>query len=136
MFRIVYLGFGFEAINDATDRVTLMQRSLDWLTGTISADDPQVSLPTEFALGQNFPNPFNPETVIPYTLPERALVTLRVFDVLGREVATLAKGMQEAGAHSLNWNGADLSSGIYFYRLDAVSGDQTRAATRKLMLLK
>ena len=136
MFRIVYLGFGFEAINDATDRVTLMQRSLDWLTGTISADDPQVSLPTEFALGQNFPNPFNPETVIPYTLPERALVTLRVFDVLGREVATLAEGMQEAGAHSLNWNGADLSSGIYFYRLDAVSGDQTRAATRKLMLLK
>jgi hypothetical protein len=135
-YRLVYLGFGFEAIDNATDRSTVMQRSLDWLLGSTAAGDPPNALPNEFAVGQNYPNPFNPETTIPFVLPERANVTVHVFDVLGREVATLTEGMQEAGVHAIRFNGADLSSGLYFYRLEAATVSNTVSATRKLMLLK
>jgi hypothetical protein len=136
-FRIVYLGFGFEAVNSAAARTALMQNSLDWLFGIEAADDGRTLLiPAKFALGYNYPNPFNPETVIPYALPARSEITLRVFDMLGREVAVLATGMQEAGYHSAVWNAADFSSGVYFYRLEATSGTQSFRDTNKLVVLK
>ncbi len=134
--RIVYLGFGLEGIDNAEDRTAVMENSINWITGTTSAHDPNELVPGEFALGQNYPNPFNPETTLPYMLPARADVTLHVFDVLGREVATLAQGTQEAGAHAVNWNASALSSGIYFYRLEAAMNGNVQQATRKLMLLK
>lgn len=88
-----------------------------------SADD---VLPSAYALQQNYPNPFNPVTRIGYDLPEGGRVTLKVFDLLGREVATLVDGDQEAGRKSVTWNAAGAGSGVYFYRLTAGSYSETR----------
>jgi hypothetical protein len=89
------------------------------------------AVPPEFAL-RSCPNPFKPATAIQYQLPVRCHVTLRVVDVLGREVATLVNGMEEAGYKSVVFDGSRLASGVYFYRLEAGK----YAETRKLMLLK
>lgn len=79
----------------------------------------RLSLPASFRLEQNYPNPFNPTTVISYQLPVSSYVTLKVFDVLGREVETLVNGELHAGEHSVQFNAKQLSSGIYIYRLQA-----------------
>ncbi len=89
-------------------------------------------IPLSILLAQNFPNPFNPSTMISYQLPAKSHVTLRVYDVLGREVATLVSGPETAGTHTVTFNGEKLPSGVYFYRLQA--GNYT--ATKKLLLLK
>ena len=93
---------------------------------------PLALLPADPNLEQNFPNPFNPSTIISYTLPGSIRVVLKVFDVLGREVRTLVDEKQNAGFHSVNFQAADLPSGAYFYRLSAGSFVQTK----KLILLK
>ncbi|HEX2867783.1 MAG TPA: T9SS type A sorting domain-containing protein [Ignavibacteriales bacterium] len=85
-----------------------------------------------YELRQNYPNPFNPSTVINYTITKAGMVTLKVYNILGREVATLQNGVQEAGVHSVQFNASDLPSGIYIYTLQA--GQFT--SSRKLMLLK
>ncbi len=85
-----------------------------------------------YALDQNFPNPFNPSTIISYQLPTKNLVSLKVFDALGREVDELVNEIQSAGVHLIKFNGEKLSSGLYFYRLHSGNYSQTR----KLMLLK
>ncbi len=80
----------------------------------------QVSvIPTTFSLSQNYPNPFNPATVISYQLAVNSFVTVRVYDELGREVSRLVNGNQSAGSHSVRWDGANFSSGVYFYELNA-----------------
>ena len=84
-------------------------------------------LPEAFTLEQNYPNPFNPSTVIPFTLTESSHVTLKVYDGLGREVATLADGFRAAGDHRVEWRANDLPSGPYLYRLDV--GGQLRSRT-------
>ena len=88
--------------------------------------------PTAYALFQNYPNPFNPSTEITYDLPRASHVTLTVFDVLGKEVARLQDGIQQAGSHAATWRATGISSGVYFYRLEA--GDFR--AVRKLVLMK
>lgn len=135
-YRVLYFAFGLEGINSDQVRTDLMSASLGWLMEPTAVNDAPVTIPLEFSLGQNYPNPFNPETVIPFTLAERSLVTLNVYDVLGRQVARLASGMHEAGAHSLNWNASQLSSGIYFYSLKAESGTNSFSSTRKMVLMK
>lgn len=96
----------------------------------VSIDEaPLTTLPTEVMLGQNFPNPFNPTTRIPFTLQESVEVTLDVFDITGRRVATLVNGFHTAGTHTVSFDGAGLSSGIYIYRLTAGSRVETRAMT-------
>ncbi len=89
-------------------------------------------IPVSFALSQNYPNPFNPITVINYQLPTASNVTLRVYDVLGRTVVTLVTGKQEAGYYSVDFNGANLPSGVYFYRLTA----QGANIVKKMLLEK
>ena len=89
-------------------------------------------VPSNFFLEQNYPNPFNPRTVISYQLAVNSIVTLRVYDMLGREVETLVNSGQEAGYHNVAFNGADLPSGVYLYRLQAGSFRETK----KLLLLK
>jgi hypothetical protein len=89
-------------------------------------------LPASVTLSQNFPNPFNPTTSIRFELPERTEVRLAVYDLTGREVATLANGAFAPGSHSVNFSAAELSSGVYVYRLDAAG--QTH--TRKMTLIK
>jgi len=90
-------------------------------------------VPKVFSLSQNYPNPFNPATTIEFTLAEDGLTTLKIYDVLGREVATLAKDELKAGVlHQATFSASNLSSGLYFYRLE--SGDQRQV--RKLLLMK
>jgi hypothetical protein len=86
----------------------------------------------DFQLAQNYPNPFNPSTVISYSLPVSGSVSLKVFDVLGREAATLVNEQKFAGTYTATFNAAHLSSGVYFYQLK--TGNYT--ATKKLLLLK
>ena len=88
--------------------------------------------PTEYKLEQNFPNPFNPATVIRYQLPAKTLATLKIFDVLGKEVAVLVNEENEAGFHQVEFNGSGLASGVYLYILQAGSFVQTK----KFILLK
>ena len=83
--------------------------------------------PTEFSLGQNFPNPFNPSTIIQYTLPHRAHVTLTVYNTLGQQIATLVNSDIDAGYHELQFNATSLASGVYFYRMQAGGYVQTRS---------
>jgi hypothetical protein len=106
--------------------------------GQITAvDDDFQPLPDDFELAQNYPNPFNPITHIAFSLPERAHVTLEIFNVLGRRVMTLVDSELPAGKHRVTWGGADASgipvaSGVYFYRIRA--GDY--AKSRKMLLVK
>lgn len=88
--------------------------------------------PTEFSLSQNYPNPFNPSTTISYQLVKQSHVTLKVFDVLGREVATLVNGLEEPGYKSVKFEASKLPSGVYYYRLQA--GNYVE--TKKLLLLR
>jgi hypothetical protein len=89
-------------------------------------------LPQQFLLQQNYPNPFNPTTTIKYQLPAQSHVTLKVFDVLGREVATLLDGVEQAGYKSVTFDASRLSSSVYFYRLQAGNYIETK----KLLLLR
>ena len=90
------------------------------------------ALPEAFSLSQNYPNPFNPTTVISYQVPVSGQVTLKVYDMLGREIATLVNNKESAGSYSVKFDGSRLASGVYFYRLQAGSFSQTK----KLLLMK
>ena len=80
---------------------------------------PYRTMPNRLQLEQNYPNPFNPWTTIRFSLPQREHVTLKVFDVLGKEVATLVNGELNPGEHSVVWDAAAMPSGVYFYRMQA-----------------
>lgn len=87
-----------------------------------------------FSLGQNWPNPFNASTTISYVLPGSMDISLKVYDLLGREVAMLAEGHRKAGPHQVFWEGTDkegrqVSSGVYFYRLQAEGFQETKCMT-------
>ncbi len=98
----------------------------------VSVDKQTDNTPTNYSLYQNYPNPFNPSTTISFTLPKSSYVTLKVYDVLGREVAELVNDNLQAGSHSINFDASRLSSGTYFYRLQA--GDVVQI--KKMMLIK
>jgi hypothetical protein len=76
-------------------------------------------LPVEYRLSQNFPNPFNAQTTIQYSLPERAIVSIDIYDILGRRIETIVEGMKPAGNHQATWAAGDQPSGVYFYRIQA-----------------
>jgi hypothetical protein len=89
-------------------------------------------MPTAYALYNAYPNPFNPATTIQYDLPEETFVSLKVFDLLGREMATLINGTQRAGTHTVRFNAGSMQSGVYICRIQTAQFTQTR----KLVLLK
>jgi len=94
--------------------------------------DEKEIIPTVYKLNQNYPNPFNPSTTIRYSIPQTSLVTLKVYDVLGREVAALVNEEKSLGTYQLNFDASSLASGIYFYKLQAGSF----ISTKKMILLK
>ncbi len=94
-----------------------------WPTTSIQTAN---AVPDRCSLSQNFPNPFNPTTTITYSLQSTTRVTLRVFDILGREVAELVNENRTPGTHDVRFDGSNLSSGVYFYRLQAGSFNQTK----------
>ncbi len=104
----------------------------DELATASATPSDETATPVDFALNPAYPNPFNPSTTISYSLPEAAEVLLQIFDVNGRVVATLVNGAIEAGSHSVNFEAANLSSGIYFTRMNAGSFN----ASQKLVLMK
>ena len=97
-----------------------------------SITDDQNEIPAEFSLSQNYPNPFNPTTSIRYAIPKPGFVTLKVYDVLGREVTTLVNAEKSAGSYEINFDASELTSGIYFYSVSAGSFTETK----KMVLLK
>lgn len=107
-------------------------------TNAVTAASPQsltlqpVTVITDYSLDQNFPNPFNPSTQISYSIPKDGMVTLKVFDALGREVETLVNEAQKVGRYKVTFDGSRLSSGVYFYRL--VSGE--KVITKKMLMIK
>jgi len=98
------------------------------LANTTAVTEDEAGAPSGFALSQNYPNPFNPSTVISFHLPVNSHVTLKVFDVNGREVATLVEGEMAAGNHAVRFTPRDLAGGIYFYQLTTGKFSQTRKA--------
>jgi hypothetical protein len=122
-------------VPDSSDAI--WRAYVDMRTGQLLYADPVTaeglpSLPQSYLVLEAYPNPFNASTTIAYDLPREGRISLRVFDLLGREVALLKDGLLEAGTHGETFNGSGLASGIYFARLDAGAFSQTK----KLMLLK
>jgi hypothetical protein len=113
------------------------RRSLSEIT---DVQKPSDNLPRHFALEQNYPNPFNPSTHITFDLPSRSMVSLKIFDALGREVSRLVEDELAAGTHTRQWNAAGMPSGIYFVRLqtgEASSGSTNGfVETKKMVVLK
>jgi hypothetical protein len=113
-----------------TDGSGIWRRPLSDMVASVerlSAD-----VPEQFIVYQNFPNPFNPSTTIRYGLPNRSHVSLTVYNTLGQSVSTLMNGEQESGYHEVQFNATNLSSGVYFYRMQAGS----YVETRKLLLVR
>lgn len=109
-----------DLISDITSRPTNIPRVEDYL------------VPKNFEVKQNYPNPFNPSTTIEFSIPKDANVSLRIYDILGKEVSTLVNEQRSAGTYVINWNASSFSSGIYFYRVTA--GEFTE--TKKMFLVK
>jgi hypothetical protein len=131
----------------ATYDYKIQSVSTNGTTKDLSTISVTVDVPKTYALYQNYPNPFNPTTVIGYQLSAVSHVTLKVYDVLGREVATLVDGQQNAGVYKVSFDGSRFASGVYFYRINAVGnsvkggsasgGDgQKFVSIKKLVLMK
>jgi hypothetical protein len=85
--------------------------------GGIDSPNSNNETPKDYSLSQNFPNPFNPVTKINFALPKQGFVTLKIYDIVGREVQTLVSEMKQAGYYSIDFSGSSLSSGVYFYKI-------------------
>jgi len=89
-------------------------------------------VPIVYSLGQNYPNPFNPSTIITYSIPQKSNVSLKIYDVLGKEIATLVNEQKDVGSYKVQFDAAKLSSGVYVYTIQA--GDFLES--RKMLLMK
>jgi hypothetical protein len=135
-YKLVYMASNFEAVSGAggsTPRSQFINNMMAWLDiSDVEESDSPASVPDEFAIAAAYPNPFNPSTTLDIALPQQSHVNLRVFDVLGREVATLADAPLNAGTHSIQWNADGLAAGMYF----AVMQARGATHTAKLLLVK
>ncbi len=143
--RIIYLAFPLETTANDDEFNKVIQHSIDFFNGSITSTEKGKVIVKQYKLEQNYPNPFNPTTTIAYSIPTSlnppfakggntrgTLVTLKVYDVLGREIATLINKNQNPGSYQVNFNASSLSSGIYYYRLKV--GEFT--ITKKMVLAK
>jgi len=119
------------SLNYSADGVIDLIVDEDYRPGTLPSVEDYL-VPKNFDLSQNYPNPFNPTTTIEYSIPKDANVSIKIYDVLGKEVATLVNEQRSAGTYIINWNASNFSSGLYFYRITA--GEF--ADTKKMFLIK
>jgi hypothetical protein len=125
-------GFGVNHLLLLTDKPSgIVMNNIfgNFTTGIEKLDD---VIPAAYQLDQNYPNPFNPSTTIRYSIPEAGLVTVKVFNLLGQEVATLVNTQQATGAYEVSFDASQLSSGIYFYSIEV----NNFTATKKMILMK
>ena len=109
-----------------------MIQLLDWFNIVVSVEDAPVAVAKSFNLRQNYPNPFNPTTTIEYTLPATEKVEIKVFNVVGKEVATLVNAKVAAGTHAVEFDASNLASGLYIYQIKAGKN----VSSRKMLLVK
>jgi photosystem II stability/assembly factor-like uncharacterized protein len=139
-FSSQYTGTGtYDAMSLTQDGMTIRGWAVNTAGGIamyneilIGITNNQNGVPLSYSLSQNYPNPFNPTTKINFSLPKSGAVTLKIYDVLGSEVATLVNSNLKSGSYTVDWNAGGYSSGVYFYRLQA--GDFTE--TKKMILVK
>ena len=122
----------FSAVSGFGDHLYIDSVGLNPCWNYIGIKDPDAGIPKVYSLSQNYPNPFNPVTKIEYALPKAGNVEMKVYDILGKEVITLVSENKPAGNYSVGFDGTNLASGVYFYRL--VSGDFT--SVKKMLLVK
>jgi Secretion system C-terminal sorting domain len=136
-------GLGVFEVNGTTGALvrTIVSGSLSYNFYSISVYDPDLitgsnevnnTVPTEYKLYNNYPNPFNPSTTIKFAIPRKDNVKLTIYDALGRSVSELVNGTKEAGTYEINYNALFLSSGIYFYKLETTGFSEVK----KMMLIK
>ncbi len=130
-YKSIYLTFPFETVYPKSLRDSLFNRMFDWLILHGAVDD-ENSILNKFELSQNYPNPFNPNTTISYQLAENTHLTIKVYDVLGKEISVLVNQDQNKGKYSVNFDGSKLSSGLYFAKIE--TGSFTK--TIKMSLIK
>ena len=125
-----------ESFIDKISNTTHQQNAGFWYVyqqSTItSIENEETMLPVVFKLEQNYPNPFNPSTTIQFSIPQQTNVTLKVYDVLGNEVASLVNEEKARGVYNVNFNASQLASGVYFYRIQAGNFVETK----KMILMK
>ena len=129
--------FTDDNVNTGAYYYRLKQVDLDGSFSYSSIAEIEISIPNEFTLNQNYPNPFNPTTTITFGLPVESNVSVRIFNIVGQELASIAQGSYTAGTHNIEFNAKELSSGIYFYRLEANGIDGSKfISTKKMTILK
>lgn len=118
--------------------LSLPSNVVDAVALVTSIDEWENEIPNDYVINQNYPNPFNPTTIIRYGLPEESNVTIKIYNLLGQEVAILENNIMNSGFHEVNWNASDLSSGIYIYSVSAKSTQSSRnsMAFKKMILVK
>jgi hypothetical protein len=114
----------------------LKQVDLDGTSTISKIIEVDILQPMEFSLSQNFPNPFNPTTVISYSLPEKSEVTIRIYTSLGEYIGMIEQGTKEAGYYRMDFDGKQLTSGTYIYQLRATSQNNTFTDTKKMLFIK
>ena len=129
--KLIYIAFPVETISDDSVFSSLIKNSFEFFDTPVSVSD-EIVTPAKFELKQNYPNPFNPTTSIECVVPSSEYVSLKVYDVLGNEVASLVNENKNAGSYRIDFNASTLSSGVYFYKITA--GNYTE--TKKMMLIK
>ena len=131
--KVVFTTFGFETIALAERRALLAERILVWLGNPVSVQNGQPNeFPSSFELYQNYPNPFNPATVIKYQVSSTVPVSIKIYDLIGNEVAVLVDEIKQQGTYQVSFSGESLASGVYFYKMTA--GEFS--SVKKMNLLK
>lgn len=139
---VAYFAFGLEGVS-GVGMDSLILRSMRFFQQQVVdvPDDGGGTVPRAYLLEQNYPNPFNPLTTIAFQVPEASRVVLRIYNIIGQEVATLLDGEHPAGRHTVVWNGrtnegGNAASGMYFYSMTASSEDRTYSAIKKMVLIR
>ena len=130
-----YYSFNDREVTSGTYTYRLKQIDFDGTFKYSNTVEVEILAPAEFNLSQNYPNPFNPATTINFSLASDSKVSLKIFDVIGQEVAQLVNGQLAAGQHNVNFDASSLNSGVYFYKIEANGVDGTSYSSVKKMIL-